>query len=232
MAKTKSHSNGKLIDTWYYEYEGIPSDPEMDDDENAKRPEPKVKDIKVPVKLYLYKKFKSDTPPLSVSEVWFGVECATPEIDLQGSDIEALRAAMWEHLDKHYEVRWETYYLVEIRQNGPYSGMGTGLTFGYDTVSKGTAFDGTLLLKQYQYSRGFVISPWPGEFRDRQGTVIACIPSNDLTRSALEAFSKRIDLLREKLVDLVRPEEIEQTLLNLSYMNLLPAPSDEGEEQL
>ncbi len=226
MPKPKSYSNGKLLDTWYYEYQGIPGDHVEDEDE---RPEPTVKAIKVPVKLYLFKKFKGETPPLSVDEVWFEVVCDNPDFSIKGSDIEALRAAMWEHLNEHYKVKWERYYLVEIDHRAPYSGIGTGLVFGYETVYKGTAFDGTLLLKQYQYSRGEVISPWPGEFRDERGRVLACIPATDTNEKALEEFGKRIDLLREKLIDLVRPDQIEHTLLTLSTNKLLPEPEPEKE---
>ena len=227
MPKAKSRSNGKLIDTWYYEYEGIPSDTPEDVDEE--QPAPKVQAIKVPIKLSIFKKFNSATPPLAVSEVWFGVECEKPEFFLTGSDIEALRAAMWEKLDEHFAVKWENYYLVEIRHDHPYQDIGTGLVYGYETVEKGTAFDGTLLLRKREWSRGDVISPWPGEFRDERGNVIACVPCSDVNRKALEEFGKRIDLLREKLIDLVRPDAIEQTLFNLTCNNfLLPAPEDES----
>ena len=226
MPKAKSRSNGKILDTWYYEYEGIPSEVEDDVEE---QPAPKVQAIKVTIKLSIYKKLNSATPPLAVSEVWFGVECEKPEFFLTGSDIEALRAAMWEKLDEHFAVKWENYFLVEIRHDHPYSGLGTGLTYGYETVEKGTAFDGTLLLRKREWSRGDVISVWPGEFRDQRGNVIACIPSNEMNRKALEEFGKRIDILREKLIDLVRPDTIEQTLLNLAHNNLLP-PAPEEEE--
>ena len=232
---SKRDSNGKLVDTWYYEYEGIipPPDDDADEDEQPdhgrkqfgkrKQTEAEVRPIKVEVKLYLYKQFKGDTPPLATNEVWFEVVCDTINMTLKGSDIEALRAAMWEKLNEHFKVKWESYFLVEIRQHGPYSGMGTGLTFGYETVYKGTAYDGTLLLKHYRYGRGDIIEPWPGEFTSKEsGEVIACIPDTKANRKALEEFAGRIDLLREKLIDLVRPANIMQTLLTLSSVRLLP----------
>jgi hypothetical protein len=221
MAKSRSQSNGKLIDTWWYEYSGIPA--HQSDDPEA---EPEVKPIKVPIKVYILKKFKGDTPPLATKEVWFEVTCENPEFSFTGPDIESLRATMWGELDDHYKVGWEEYYLVSIDHRAPYEGMGTGLSFGYETVWKGTAFDGTLLLKQYRYGRGEVIEPWPGEFKDKRGNVTACIPANKVNRAALEEFTKRIDILREKLVDLVRPEKIDQTLLTLSTNKLLPSGDD------
>lgn len=231
----KRDSNGKLVDSWYYEYEGIvpPPDPDADEDEQPdygrkrfgkrKQTEAEVRPLKVKVDLYIYKQFKGETPPLATNEVWFEVVCETLGFRLKGSDIEALRAAMWEKLNDHYKVKWESYFLVEIRHHGPYTGLGTGLTFGRESVYKGTAYDGTLLLKHYRYGRGDIIEPWPGEFTSKEsGEVVACIPDTKANREALDEFSKRIDILREKLVDLVRPETIMQTLLTLSSIRLLP----------
>jgi len=221
----KSRSNGKLVDIWWFEYEGVeePLDGNLDEDgENKKLPT--VKPIKVPVKVYIYKEYKGDTPPLSAKEVWFVAKCEKPEIVLRGPDIEAIRAALWGELKKAFAVKWESYFLVEILQSTPYYGIGSGLTFGYETVYKGTAYDGTLLLKHRRWGRGDVIESWPGEFRSERagGKVIACIPDTDMNRKAMREFSDRIDLLREKLADLVRPANIENTLLTLASNRLLP----------
>lgn len=225
IAAREKRKNGKLIDTWHFNYTGIPAD-KIDEDGVAK--DHSVSEIKVPIKLYLEKTFTGNDPPLSVSEVWFRVVCENPEFSFIGPDIEALRATMWGELKKHYAVKWEDYFLVSIEHRSPYEGLGTGLSFGYSTVQKGTAYDGTLLLKQYKYSRGEVIENWPGEFKDKQGRITACIPATKFNRKSMEEFAKRIDVLREKLIDLVRPENIETTLLTLSNNRLLPMPDGDS----
>lgn len=220
MARGKiGQSNGKLVDTWYYEYQGIPQ-VALEEEEQAKPA--MVTGIKVVVCLYIHKKFKaSNKPPLEAKEVFFTVECKEPKFSLTGTDIEVLRAAMWEHLDEHFSVKWELNFLVRIDDRKPYEGSGTGLVFSYSTVWKGTAWDGSLLLKEYKY-RDTIISPWPGEFTDQNGNVIACIPYNDENKEALEAFSKKIEQLREFLASFLRPEQIMKTLANLGGIPFLP----------
>jgi hypothetical protein len=220
MAKSKSSnegSGGKLVDTWIYEYAGITED-------DRRRVEPK----KVPIELRLIKKFSGDTPPLATGEVCFDLICKEAEISLRGSDIEVLRAAMWDKLDTKYEVKWEPYYLVSIRPERPYAGVGTGMIFEYEDVDKGVAWDGTLLLRQRGYRRD-EIQPWPGEFKDKQGTVLACIPATSANAKELRQFRDRIDELRERLADFLRPEEILRTLAGLNGMTLLP-PSTKNED--
>jgi hypothetical protein len=214
MAKSKSSnegSGGKLVDTWIYEYAGITED-------DRQRVAPK----KVPIELRLIKKFTGDTPPLATGEVCFALICKEAEISMRGSDIEALRAAMWEKLDTKYEVKWERYYLVSIRHQTPYEGVGTGMVFQYEDVDKGVAWDGTLLLRQHRYRGQNEIRPWPGEFKDKQGTVLACIPATPANTKALRQFRDRIDELRERLADFLRPGEILRTLAGLNGMTLLP----------
>jgi hypothetical protein len=229
---SSSPGKGALVATWHYEYKGIPQDEVAEDPEEDRKPSPKkVKGIKVEVELRLHKKFAdSADPPLAVREVWFTLTCKNPKISFEGSDIEALRVAMWDRLDKQFEVKWEDYYLVQIRPENAYTGIGTGFVFFYSTVYKGTAWDGTLLLREWdRYQSKEIIKPWPGEFTDKNEKVIACIPATKENREALEEFRKRIDLLREKLADYLRPDIIEQTLLQMSRLRLLPMDSDSEE---
>jgi hypothetical protein len=224
MAKPSS-SSGKLIDTWYYEYKGIPSDQEGG--------EPSVQPIKVPIYLRLNKKLNTDTaPPMSVREVSFELECKQPEFRFRGPNIEALRARMWAELDPHFAVKWENWFLVQIRRERTYDGaMGTGFTFSYKQIQKGIAWDGTELMREYhRFGREEQITPWPEVFRDNRGDIIACIEATDEHEKALENFSNSIDELRRKLAGFLKPEIILQTLLGGSGMSLLPTPPAEAEE--
>lgn len=219
-ARSESPSGGKLVDTWYYEYEGLVEEAPRDDEEE---PRQHVAAKKVAVELRIHKKFKGDTPPLAAKEVWFSVSSKDADFSLEGKDIEALRAAMWEHLDKKYAVQWTDYFLVEVEHRGPYEGLGTGLSFGYKDVKKGVAWDGTLLMKSWKF-RQFMIEPWPGEFRNKQGRVLACIPASEFNRDALQEFQSRVDALRDRLADYLKPDMIVKTLANLNGVAFLPAP--------
>jgi len=225
MARQKSSnegSGGKLIDTWIYEYKGIQEKVPAGADEDAK-PRQTVEDKKVEIELRIIKQFAdSDTPPLATKEVYFRVVCKEADIILEGPDIEALRCAMWEKLDKKFEVQWFNYFLVEIRPERPYEGIGTGFVFSWKNIEKGIAWDGTELLRERVYGGKSRISPWPKLFRDRSGTVLACIPDNKQNSAALREFRDRIDLLFLKLREFVKPEAIMQTLAGISTSNLLP----------
>lgn len=233
-------TRGKLIDTWHYQYEGV----EVQDaggradgastaeaDEAIERDlRARASQIKVPIKLFIHKKYAdSDRPPQAVKEVWFSVTCEKPVVRIEGPDIEALRAAMWEKLDEHFKVKWERYYKVQISP-GWGTGAGAGLQFEYTDVDKGTAWDGTLLLREHEFTNGRVIRPWPGEFRDGQGRILACIPNTKENTRALAEFADRIRELRRVLSGFLRPEVILQTLSDLSAIALLPKPAQDPDD--
>ena len=67
--------------------------------------------------------------------------------------------------------------------------------------------------------------PWPGEFTDKNGKVVACIVASTENTKALEEFAERVNALRKKLADLLKPDNITLTLMNLSSNSLLPAPA-------
>ena len=111
MAPRSSPHAGKKVDTWYYEYKGISSTDKNGDDLAHETVEPR----KVAIDLFIRKNYaESEAPPLATKKVWFEVRCADPKIDLEGSDIEALRLSVWSVLDTAFAIRWERYYLVRI----------------------------------------------------------------------------------------------------------------------
>jgi hypothetical protein len=219
MAKPKSSdagSGGKLIDTWYYEYEGIE---ETHEDESSQHVKPK----KVAIEVRILKKFEGEAPPLATKSVIFTV--SGENFKHAGTDIELLRLAMWADLDAKFAVKWEDYFLVRIDHSHPYQGQGTGMHFSYETVEKGTAWDGTLLLRQRDWARDLVIKPWPGEFTDKHGNVMACIIDSPENRKSLEEFSSRIDGIRDRLAEFLKPSEIMKTFASMNGSFLLPPVS-------
>src|SRR5690606_3721206 len=116
----------------------------------------------------------------------------------------------WSHLDEAYAVKWENYLLVHVRRPTSYEGIGNGLAVEWTDCEKGTAWDGTLLLREYNRGRRpgediYKISPWPGEFKDNKGRIQACIPATDRNRDGLHELSKRMDALREAFAKMLEP---------------------------
>jgi hypothetical protein len=230
MARQKSSnegSNGKLVDLWVYEYKGLVEEPPQGADEDDK-PRHTVKDKKVEIELRIVKKFaNSEEPPLATKEVCFRVLCKEADIAFDGTDIEALRLAVWEKLDKKFEIAWHRYLKIEIRPERPYDGIGSGFVLGWDDVDKGIAWDGTELLRERPRYGPARVLPWPGQFHNQHGVTIACIPATPQNVKALREFRDRIDLLRQRLEDYVRPENILKTLAGLANSNLLPLLPEE-----
>jgi len=219
----------KLVDKWVYKYEGI-DDPDADG-EGADGKKVKEKIVEVEVRL-IKESVETDEAPYPLKSVKFEVSCKMPAFRFAGTDIESLRLAAWAELDKAFAIRWERYFLVRVDPSRVYEGLGAGLTYSYNDVEKGTAHDGTLLLREV--SRGtykYVIKPWPGEFKDARGHVMACIPATKENEAALEQFAEAVHATRRRIADYLRPETIVQTLANLSQVRLsLAGPNARDED--
>lgn len=223
--KKRTNKGGKLVDTWYYAYKGIPQPIEAEElpDEDAEPSNMEVGWIKTEVCVYIVKETKDiGTPPHETNKVEFRVECENPAFEFSGPDIAALHAASWDKLDHHFEIKWSRWFLVKVSRDSIYEGLGTAMSFTYDSVEKGITHDGKELLRQDRWGRRERITPWPGRFVDNQGRVQACIEATDENEKALEEFGKRIDALRERLADFLRPDVIEQNLRLLSGLKFLP----------
>jgi hypothetical protein len=223
----------KLIDTWYYDVKDlsiIEREPKIDEEE-APEPIKKVITCKAEVKVLMEKKTSDQGgPPYALEEVHFVVECREPKFSFQGTDIECLRQAAWDKLDAKFAIKWENFYLVKVRPERVYDGQGSGLSFSYDWVYRGTTWDGKELMRQSQFRGEDKITPWPGRFTDKNGQTVACIPATEENSAALREFGKRVDKLRDLMRDTLKPEHIMQTLQNLSGLMLLPPAEPEETE--
>lgn len=245
MARHKSSNGaGVLVDTWYWTYKGVESElgkhlrgreaQEEGDDPLNEAPEQApllVKDQKVAIEVRLLKEFaQGDSVPASVKAVEFVAINKDLNLRVQGTDIEAIRVAVWSKLEAEFKIEWEPYLLIEIDREGRYyRGRSEGFSLTEITVYKGVARDGTVLLREYDSGRTSSIykyRPWPGEYQTTNGKVVACIPATKANEESMENFRARINELRQRLEDMVKPDVILQTLANLSASNLLPAPSE------
>ena len=224
----QSKTQPKLVDKWIFAHESLPDRPQ---EEDGDAPPAKVVDARVEVLVSIVKELEElHAAPHATKKVEFLVTCAHPKFKFVGTDIEALRRAAFAECDKHFAITWHNYLLVTVLRSSCYEGIGTGVDFAYNDVKKGITWDGKELLKQRRWGGEVEVKPWPGQFTDRNGRVIACIPATEANKAALEEFRRRIDTLRERLADTLRPEHIEQTLATLSAFSLLP-PADSKLEQ-
>lgn len=250
-------SSKKKIDTWYYSVDDVlaqeivkrqpPRDPNEDEDETDEAEEEtetvqRIGERKIAVEVYILKETEEDdkTPPYTLNKVEFMVQCRHEELNLkisvEGTDIAALRAEVWNRLDARFEIKWHDYYIVRLVPARIYEGTGEGLEFSYDTVEKGITWEGKELLKQWKHTyRGgdYRITVWPGRFTDRGGEVVACIPRNDMTEKALVEFAGKIVKMRDALKNYLKPEYIMHTLTGIAGLKLLEASNEQAaaEEQ-
>jgi hypothetical protein len=219
------------VTDWFYDVkdlEVLDREPSAEEGEEAPEPKKRVVTKKVKVEVWMDKK-TSETggPPYALTEVSFTIKCDDPKFSFSGTDIECLRETAWGTLDDKFKIKWENFYLVKVRPERIYDGQGSGLSFSYDWVYKGTTWDGKELLRQSQFRGEDKITPWPGRFTDKNGQTLACIPATDENREALEEFGRRVDKLRDLMRDTLKPENIIKTLQNLSGLALLPPATDD-----
>lgn len=239
-------TNRKKVDTWYFSVDDVMAKQiqsrakvsgDEDEDEAPKMETVQVmQERKIAVDLFMEKETEEvRTPPHPLEKVKFIAKCRIKEynlnIEIEGTDIESIRAAVWSELDSRFEISWHDYYKVHLDASSIYTGVGDGLSFYYDTVWKGITWEGKELLKQWSRNRSsdsyYDIRPWPGRFSDRNGNVIACIPRNDMTEKALEEFKGKIGKMRELLKQYLTPENIMATLTGVSNLKLLEASAEQ-----
>lgn len=250
MARKDNNGKGTLVDKWTWKYQGVVD--ELSDHLRGEEVEPRgptgthqvedrsgslVKDMHVQLEVRLLKNYMDEALPRTVGGVEFSVTCEQLGIDLRGTDIEVLRKAAWSKLEKRFSIKWEAYYLIQIAGARAFVGdYEVGFSLSQNTIYRGVAHDGSVLMREYDRGRSFGpwrYKPWPGEYQDRGGHVIACIPATKKNDKALDEFRERIRDLQERLSDLVKPEVILATLENLAATGLpasatphLPRPDE------
>ena len=218
----QAKSQPKLVDKWIFAHLSTEEIPKKELEE-GEGPQGRKVDARVEISVFIIKHLEEiGSAPHATKQVEFVVTCAQPEFRFVGTDIESLRRAAFSECSQRYAITWSDYFLVSVHPSSFGEGIRTGLEFGYNTVQKGVTWDGKELLKQRLWGGHIEIKPWPGQFTDRGGQVIACISDTPTNKKALEEFGRRIDVLRGLITDSLRPEFIERTLSDLSQFKLLP----------
>jgi len=221
-------ARGTLIDTWHYAHKAVGAR-SVDGDGEEEAGEPLVEERKVEIKVRLFKATSpSERPPHVTSAVRLEAECREFGIRVEGTDVEAIRRAVFSRLDETLRIAWREHFLVRVERPHIYDGTGSGAAVSWSTVWKGVAWDGSELMRELGRYEGktWKVSPWPGAFTQRDGRVMACIPATEANERALREFAAKLDRFRELLGDFLAPDRIDRTLANLSGVPFLPARPD------
>lgn len=236
-----------MVKKWQWKYQGVEADlsshlrgedeePIGVDGEMRKTEDKRpllVKEQVLDIELRLLENLSDDSLPRTVKSAEFKLVCKELGLCLIGSDIEALRVAMWAQLEKAHEIKWERWYLIQVASARSFVGdFEVGFALSQNTIFRGVAKDGTLLMREFERGRSYGpwrYKPWPGVYQDKGGHVIACIPGTKENDAALDEFRARIRALQQKISDLVKPEVILSTLANLAGIGL-PAPEQHDQE--
>jgi len=192
MARAKpSRSNGMgtKVDTLWYDIEQLVGE-DAPRDEDDGRDLRKVVNRKVAIDLYISKKFNTmdDRPaPAETIDLAFTLHCPEVDIKVFGSDVSVMLKDMRGQLDHRFKIRWVNYFIVRVSPGRDFNGgLGSGLMFSYNTIERGVALDGSVLMRRLNrwgglHSNAFVIEPWPKDVRE-SGRLVR--PSSRRTRPA------------------------------------------------
>ncbi|NTF16954.1 hypothetical protein G6L37_00745 [Agrobacterium rubi] len=220
---SKSTGMGTKIETLWYDVEQLVGE-DATGDEGEGRDLRKVVNRKVSIDLYMVKKFNTmeERPaPAETIDLAFTLHCPELDIKVHGSDVSVMLKDMRGQLDHRFKIKWVNYYIVRVSPARNYDGgIGSGLTFSYDTIERGVALDGSVLMRRVNrwgdlHSNLFVIEPWPKDVREN-GKLVATIIATDETLARLENMQEKIHMLRKAIAAMVTPDRLEETLMMAS----------------
>lgn len=229
---TKSTGMGQKVETLWYDIEQLVGEDITDEEGGDRR---KVVNRKIAIDLYMQKQFNTadERPaPAETIDLSFSLMCPETHDVVHGFDIRAMLKEMRGRLDHRFKIAWANYFIVRVGPARSFDGgIGTGLAFSYDTIERGVALDGSLLMRRMNHhsrlhERLWIIEPWPKDVKEN-GRIVATIIATDENRAKLELFQQKIDLLRKALADMVTPQRLEETLLMASRDEFLTLDHDD-----
>jgi hypothetical protein len=170
---------------------------------------------KVEIIAYMQSKYtETSEPPKQVTATQFMLEC---EGDVEyGTDLNACLKAMRGKLDHKYKITWERWLLVRVTPGRVYHGIGAGVELSWQEVERGVTLDGDVLLREYNtygdFNNKWKISPWPKDYKDKNGKTVACVQATEANEAALGKFADKLRELTKTLAEFVSPDQIEETL--------------------
>jgi hypothetical protein len=229
---------GSKIDTLYYDAEQVVGT--ETDEEGGSRD--RVIQKKVEIDLYMQKAFVTDTSkptPASTKDIGLRLKCEETGDEVFGTDISVMIKDMRSKLDHRYRITWKRWFLVRIDPVRVHHASGSGLELTWEDIERGEAYDGSILMRKYNSyadvnSSKWVVSTWPENFIER-GKMIAAIEATLENEALLNNARVQVDVLRNKLVELLGPKMIMETLHRLasggSFIGYDPDAQQRGEDK-
>ncbi|MBY3432809.1 hypothetical protein HFN89_01290 [Rhizobium laguerreae] len=214
-----SPGGGSKIDTLYYDAEQVVG---SESDGNGGTCD-KVIQKKIAIDLYMQKAFVTDTSkptPAATKDIGFRMKCEETKDEVFGSDISAMIKEMRSKLDHRFRITWKRWFLVRINPARVFTGIGSGLELSWENIERGEAYDGSILMRRYNAyadvnSSHWIVTTWPENFVER-GKMIAAIEATAENEALLDNARVQVDILRNKLVELLGPHLIMETLQRLA----------------
>jgi hypothetical protein len=210
---------GTKIDTLFYDAEQVVGTER--DEEGSSRD--KVIQKKIAIDLYMQKAFVTDTSkptPASTKDIGFRLKCEETGDEVFGCDISVMIKDIRSKLDHRFRIAWKRWFLVRIDPVRVYDASGSGLELKWEDIERGEAYDGSILMRKYNSyadvnASKWVVSTWPENFVER-GKMIAAIEATEENEALLNNARVQVDVLRNKLVELLGPKLIMETLHRLA----------------
>jgi hypothetical protein len=148
----------------------------------------------------------------------------------ENTDINVILQMIIGHLDDKYEIKWEERFMVTVEEPYTSEPFSAGLEVAWRYIYVAKLPDGRWVHRDSIYG-GYKIRdglPKTGKIA-RSGDrphLQAMIEATDENEEALKSLKERLADVRDKLMEFLKPDNIEENLATVAEM-LLPAPDGE-----
>jgi hypothetical protein len=148
---------------------------------------------------------------------------------IEAADIEVLRAVVMDRLDKEHEIEWEEWLLVTVSSGYGHNSEESNVEFGWETAYIAHLPDGRTVHRTSNFRSDCIVDGIPATGKTRRGdtTMVGLVKSTPENTAALEEMVRRLDELRDRMMDFLSPKKIEKTLATAAS-RLLPLQAGKG----
>lgn len=132
------------------------------------------------------------------------------EEEVRGTDIEVLRAVVWGKLDRHFDLEWETYYLITVSDPCFFGHRDedAGVQLTVEEIDVGKLPDGRTVHRRERYRGADYREGMPkvgmGRRREDQTSLVKQTPETERT---LKALCEELRALRKRVNTFLSPDK-------------------------
>lgn len=196
--------DGKLIDKWCYH---VPTTIEGKIGTRVVNLEVRLKNTNI----------QSRNKPAEVFSTSFVVTCKELNISAHGTDIEAIRAAVWNKLDGRFESKIENLIMIRTNKEAFHKDIKKTRCFSLDfkvtKVRRLTMKDGSrFMIDDVYYRTSQYLQTW-NDFIKRYNEDTVFLSDTSENNIAIESFMNQLSALHGKLSEFLTPCDAENNLL-------------------